>query len=73
MNAATATTQAAHAGPLLLTAEEAAERLSISRTTAYELMRTGVLRSVKIGRSRRIPREALTEFVTGLTEEQGAR
>ncbi len=52
---------------LLLTAEEAAERLSLSRTTIYELIRYGDLESVRIGRARRIPAEALGRFVERLT------
>ena len=51
---------------LLLTPEEAADRLALPRTTSYELIRTGELRSVKIGRARRIPVAALGEYVTGL-------
>ncbi len=51
---------------VLLTVEEAAERLSIGRTKAYELMATGALESVTIGRCRRIPVEALEPFVTTL-------
>ena len=48
---------------MLLTPEEAAEVLSIGRTTVYELMSSGALRSVSIGRSRRVPARALEEFV----------
>jgi excisionase family DNA binding protein len=48
---------------LLATAEEAAEILNVGRSTVFELMRTGRLRSVKIGRSRRISYDALREFV----------
>jgi excisionase family DNA binding protein len=51
---------------VLLTPEEAAQRLALSRTTIYELIRTGELRSVKVGRARRIPVAALGEFVNGL-------
>ena len=51
---------------LLLTVEEAAERLSIGRTKAYELMASGELESVTIGRCRRIPVEALEPFVSAL-------
>ncbi len=51
---------------LLLTPEEAAERLSLSRTMIYELIRTGELQSVKVGRARRIPAGALDDFVNGL-------
>jgi excisionase family DNA binding protein len=51
---------------VLLTVDEAAERLSIGRTKAYELMATGALESVTIGRCRRIPVEALDPFVAKL-------
>ena len=39
---------------LLLTAEEAAEALSVGRTTLYALIKEGKLRSVHIGRSCRL-------------------
>jgi excisionase family DNA binding protein len=51
---------------ILLTVEEAAERLSIGRTKVYELLATGALESVTIGRCRRIPVRALEPFVTKL-------
>jgi excisionase family DNA binding protein len=51
---------------VLLTIEEAAERLSMGRTKVYELVRSGRLESVTIGRSRRVPVAALEPFVTGL-------
>ena len=57
---------------LLLTAEEAAEALSIGRTKVYELMAGGQLRSVHIGRSRRVPREALGDLVASLRAEVAA-
>lgn len=47
----------------LLTAEEAAEKLKISRAKVYRLMTTGELRSVPIGGNRRIEQAALHEFV----------
>ena len=54
---------------LLLTPEEAAKRLSISRSSVYELISKGSLESVTIGRSRRIPSAALKEFVEHLRLE----
>lgn len=48
---------------LLLTPEDAAKTLSISRSKLYELLASGALESVRIGASRRIPRDALDEFV----------
>lgn len=42
-------------GRLLLKVEEAADRLGIGRSTVYELVASGELRSVKVGRAIRIP------------------
>jgi excisionase family DNA binding protein len=44
---------------LLLTAEEAAAVLGIGRTKLYELLRAGVIESVRIDGCRRVPREAV--------------
>lgn len=57
---------------LLLTPVEAARGLGIGRTKVYELMAAGALRSVKIGRARRVPASALAEFVARLAAEQAA-
>ena len=51
---------------VLLTVEEAAERLSVGRTTMYGLVSTGAIRSVTIGRLRRIPAECLETYVSAL-------
>ncbi|MCW2805999.1 MAG: hypothetical protein QOF52_1473 [Propionibacteriaceae bacterium] len=51
---------------LLLSPAEAAAHLSVGRSKVYDLMRLGLLRSVKIGGCRRIPRAALDEFVASL-------
>lgn len=59
-------------GRLLLTPADAAKALGISRTRVYELMASGMLRSVKIGRSRRIPVDALAKFVLAISEESAA-
>jgi len=48
---------------LLVSPEEAAECLGVGRSTVYDLMRARVLPSVKIGRARRIPVQALREYV----------
>lgn len=50
---------------LLLTPAEAAAVLSVSRTTVYELLNRGLLRSIKLGACRRIPVEALRELIDG--------
>jgi excisionase family DNA binding protein len=51
---------------LLYSPREAASLLSISRTKIYELMATGDLRSIQVGRSRRIPADALRAFIRAL-------
>ncbi len=53
---------------LLLTVEDAADRLSISRTRMYELLKTGAVFSVRVGRLRRIPADALETFTTQLIQ-----
>jgi excisionase family DNA binding protein len=47
----------------LLKPEEAADVLNVSRSTVYNLMAAGLLRSITICRSRRIPVDALREWV----------
>ena len=55
---------------LLYTVEEAAQTLGLGRTKAYDLIKSGELASVRIGRSRRIPSEALTAFIAQLLSSQ---
>ena len=50
-------------GVLLLTMTEAARVLSVGRTTMYELVGAGEIDVVHIGRSARVPVDALEEFV----------
>lgn len=47
----------------LATVAEAAAFLSISRSKVYQLLQSQELNSICIGKSRRIPRQALIEFV----------
>lgn len=49
--------------------EEAAQRLGVSRTVVYRLIAEGRIRSLKIGRSRRVSVDALRAFVEA--EEHG--
>ena len=58
-------------GQVSLTVEEAAKRLAIGRTKAYELVASGELQSVTIGRCRRVPVEALERFVAKLRQGGG--
>ena len=55
---------------LLVTMEEGAQMLGCGRTAIYELVRRGEIESIKLGRSRRIPMNALEAFVQRLRQEQ---
>jgi excisionase family DNA binding protein len=50
-------------GKLLVRINDAAKRLSLSRTNLYKLLMNGELESIKVGRSRLIPIDALQAFV----------
>jgi excisionase family DNA binding protein len=50
-------------GKLLLTVEEVANLTSLGRSTVYELIARGEIPSITIGRSRRIPVEALRAWI----------
>jgi excisionase family DNA binding protein len=50
----------------LLSVEQTAEILNVGRDKVYYLMRTGQLRSIKIGKLRRISRVWIAEFVEGV-------
>ena len=54
---------------VLLSVEEAANRIGIGRTFAWRLVRTGELKSVQIGRLRRIHVDAIREYTNGLTSK----
>jgi excisionase family DNA binding protein len=54
---------------LLLSPEEAAEVLGVTRSTIYDLMRMRILASVKIGRRRLVPVKACHEMVDRMVEE----
>jgi excisionase family DNA binding protein len=48
---------------LLLTVSEAAQRLGIGRSLLYELLADGQVESIHVGRLRRIPTDALAEYI----------
>ena len=54
--------------PLAYKVEELISILRIGRNTAYELVRSGQIRSVRIGRTYRIPREALEDYLRKASE-----
>lgn len=49
--------------PDVLTIPELQKVLRIGRSTAYRLIKTSELRCIRIGRSIRIPREYVLEFI----------
>ena len=50
------------------TVDEVAEMLHIGRDKVYILLRKGQLRSIRIGKSRRITEDQLAEFVASVEE-----
>lgn len=52
--------------PLLFRPEEAARLLGCGRSTVFELLASGQLASVRVGRLRRIPADALRSFIADL-------
>jgi excisionase family DNA binding protein len=57
---------------LLYSVEEAAQLLGIGRTFMFELVATGQVDSLKIGKRRKVPRQALHEYIARLKDEQAA-
>ncbi len=51
--------------PISLRVEDLMPVLDIGRNTAYALVRSGRIRSIKVGRQIRIPRNAVIEFLSG--------
>ena len=58
----------------LLSAEELAQELGVGRTTAYALLWSGQIPSMKIGRLRKVRRQDVAAFIDANTEygEHGA-
>jgi excisionase family DNA binding protein len=54
---------------MTMTVSEAARVLGISRSSAYECVRRGELRAVRLGRRLVVPRSAVTELLQGLQSE----
>jgi excisionase family DNA binding protein len=49
--------------PRLLSIKQACRLLGVGRSNLYEMLALGRVRSVKIGRRRLVPRDAIDEFV----------
>jgi excisionase family DNA binding protein len=57
----------------LFTVEEAMTMLRMGRTTIFDQLRNGRLRSVREGRARRIPARAIAEYIALLEREEAER
>ncbi|QIY68791.1 helix-turn-helix domain-containing protein [Streptomyces sp. RLB1-33] len=60
------------AGAELLTVPQVMERLQLGRTAVYDLIRTRQLASLTLGRARRIPTHALTDFIHTRLDQDAA-
>ena len=49
--------------PLTLRVEDLTSILDIGRNTAYELVRCGKIRSIRIGKQLRIPKQAVIDYL----------
>ena len=49
--------------PTLLTVEEVAAQLRIGRNSAYNLVKSGQIKSIRIGRTIRIPKMAVLDYI----------
>ena len=49
--------------PIMMTIQELAKFLRVSKNTAYSFVNTGVIPSIKVGRQTRIYREDVIRFV----------
>ena len=49
--------------PLTLRVEDLMSILGTGRNTAYELVRSGKIRSIRIGRQLRIPKDAIQDYL----------
>ncbi|MEU9653576.1 helix-turn-helix domain-containing protein [Streptomyces sp. NPDC048110] len=56
----------------LLTVPQVMARLQLGRSAVYDLLRSGQLTSLTLGRARRIPAHALTDFIRTRLEQDAA-
>jgi len=53
----------------LLKADSVASLMSISRAKAYDLMKRGMIPTIVVGASRRVPRRALEKWIEAKTQK----
>ncbi|MET7886581.1 helix-turn-helix domain-containing protein [Streptomyces avermitilis] len=67
---------APHQGPStpedLLTVPQVMASLQLGRSVVYDLLRTRQLASITLGRARRIPTHALTDFIRTRLDQEAA-
>lgn len=56
---------------VLITVEELCELLMIGKNAAYKLLKEGKIKSFRIGRAWKIPRDSLSEFIKQQANKQG--
>ena len=56
----------------MFTVPEAAARMSLGKRTVWRMVADGTLESVKLGRSRRIPRQAVADYIASLRAGSGS-
>lgn len=57
----------------LLTVPEAAVLMRLGKRTVWRKVHDGEIESITIGRSRRIPRQAVADYIAGLRAANGSR
>lgn len=50
--------------PIALTVPEVSCLLRVGRNRGYELIRSGAIRSIRVGRKIRVPRQAVLDFLS---------
>lgn len=58
--------------PILYTVEEVADILHVGRSTVFNLIKEKKIQSIKLGRSRRVPLDAMKAYVDYLIGEASA-
>lgn len=56
----------------MFTVPEAAARMSLGKRTVWRMVASGEIESVKRGRSRRIPRQAVADYIKKLRTGNGS-
>ena len=59
--------------PMLFTVEQVAQILGIGRSTVFQLIKNEQIESIRLGRSRRIPVDAMQNYVDDLRAKRADR